>query len=304
LSKIVEQLLSKNPVQRPFTAAAVAMALREAEKRAMSGASVVEHAVGGFSPLQMNLDKEEAQKVLGVRPKKAKKGADIPLMERPLVLIGAIATAIALIVYFMMPLTEEQMYRRAAALMQRTENEAAYYAEARDKYLTPMLTRFPDGPHAAWAREQLDLIEMRSAEARMARHERFRRDPDSEGERRYSEARRYEQFGDRITALEQYKAIVELYQNNEEERAFVNLSRRQIAAIESNPPDAAELLNFLNAKLDEADQLFNGGDVVAAKRIWDSIISLYNGNAEMLTVVSRAQGQLDKMKEGGSRSRQ
>lgn len=297
LSKIVEQLLNKNPVQRPFTAAAVSMALREAEKRAMSGASVVEHAVGGFSPLQMNLDKEEAEKVLGVRPKKSKKKADVPLFERPLVLIASIAAAIALIAFFMMPLSEEQMYERAASLMAETENEAAYYAEARDKYLLPMLSRFPDGKHAAWAQEQLDLIAMRSAESRMARHERLRQDPDSEGERRYSEARRYEQFGDRITALDKYRAIVELYQSNEDERAFVNLSRRQIAAIEAKPPDEAELLAFLNTKLDEADQMFAGGDVSAAKKVWDSVISLYNGNAEMVSVVSRAQLQLDKMKE-------
>ncbi len=297
LSKIVEQLLSKNPINRPFTAAATGLALREAEKRAMSGASVVEHAVGGFSPLQLNLDKEEAEKALGVRPKKKKrKSSETPVFERPIVLLASLFVVIGLIYYFMQPLSEETLYRRAAKLM--ANKDKLSYINARDWYLQPMLSRYPDGEYGDWARTQLDVIEMENAEDIMERHERFNQDPSSEGERRYSEARRYERFGDRISALERYRAIVELFKSNEDERPFVNLSLRQIREIETNPPDKEELLAFLNEKLDQADQLFEKGDVVAAKRIWDSILSLYNGNAEMLSVVSRAQGRLDRMRDG------
>ncbi len=302
LSKIVEQLLSKNPVQRPFTAAAVAMAFREAERRAMSGASVVEHAVGGFSPLQLNLNREEAEKALGVRPKKKRKSKseDVPLFERPLVLIASLVVVIGLIYYFMQPLSEEKMYQRAAKLM--VNKDKLSYINARDWYLLPMLAQYPNGEHADWAKTQLDIIEMEAAEDLLERHNRFNQDPSSEGERRYAEARRYERFGDRITALERYRAIVELFKGNEEARPFVNLSLRQIATIEADPPDKAELLAFLNSKLDEADQLYISGDVVAAKKIWDSILSLYNGNAEMLSVVSRAQGQIDRLRDASKPS--
>ncbi len=298
LSKIVDQLLQKNPVQRPFTAAAVAMALQEAERRAMSGASVVEHAMGGFSPLQMNLDKDEAEKALGVKPKKKRKSAnsDVPLLERPLVLIACIALAIGLTAYMLMPLDEATMRRRAEKLL--ANQDGISYNDARDRYLIPMVTRFPSGQHREWAESQLEFIEMVNAEAKMDRNARFNRDPSSEGERRYSEARRYERFGDRISALERYKAIVELYQENPDERPFVNLSLRQIREIEAEPPDKEELKRFLTGKLDEAEQLYERGDVLAAKKIWDSILSLYNGNAEMVSIVSRAQRRIDRMRDG------
>jgi eukaryotic-like serine/threonine-protein kinase len=299
LSKIVEQLLQKNPVQRPFTAAAVAMALREAEKRAMSGASVMEHALSGFSPLQMNLNKDEAEKALGIKPKKKKKAsADQPFFERPIVLVGALIAIAIVLVIFMQPASEASLRRKAERLM--ANKDRLSYITARDDYLTPMLDQYPDGEHAQWAREQLDIIDMDKAESEMERHDRFNQDPNSEGERRYSEARRYERFGDRITALEKHKAFVELYKDNTDERPYVNLSRRQIREIEKDAPDKAKLLDMLNAKLDEADLLFESGDVVGATKIWDSILSLYNGNAEMVSVVARAKARLDRMKEAAA----
>ncbi len=296
LSKIVEQLLSKNPVQRPFTAAAVAMALSEAQKRAMSNASVVQDAIGGFSPLQMNLDKAEAERAMGVKAKKKRRkyASDVPFFERPLVLVCGIGIVIALIAFMLRPLDEETMRRRAEKLLAREDRVA--YIDARDRYLVPMLQRFPDGEHTSWAQSQIEFIEMINAEVKMENNTRFNRDPSSEGERRYAEARRYERFGDRISALDRYRAIVELYSDNPDERPFVNLSLRQIREIESQPPDKEELQRFLTAKLDEADALYASGDIIAAKKIWDSILSLYNGNAEMIPLVSRAQSRLDKMR--------
>jgi eukaryotic-like serine/threonine-protein kinase len=77
LSAIVEQLMQPDPLKRPFSATATAMALREAQKRAESGVGVVQHALAGFSPLQLNVDKDEAEKVvLGKKKQKRKKRAE------------------------------------------------------------------------------------------------------------------------------------------------------------------------------------------------------------------------------------
>ena len=297
MSRIVDQLLSKDPVKRPFTSAAVSLALLEAQKHAISGATLAEQAIGGFSPLQLGLNKDEAERALGLKPKKkrSKKDSDQPLMERPWVLVTCLVVVLAAGAYLMRPLSEDTLKARAERLI--ATGDRVNYIDARDRFLDKMLTQYPNGKHSQWAQEQWDFIEMINAEVRMTNHLRFNQDPESEGERKYSEANRYERFGDRVTALERYKAIVELYKDTLAERPFVNLSRRQIQQIEAEEPDQAELQKFLTAKLDAADQLLKSGDVVGAKRIWDSVINLYNGNAEMITVVSRAQSRLDTMKQ-------
>ena len=135
-----------------------------------------------------------------------------------------------------------------------------------------------------------------NAERKLERDARFGRDPDTEGERRFLEARRYESFGDRVSALAKYKAIVNLLKEVEKERPMVNLARRQIQRIEERPPSMEELREFLKAKLGEAESYFTSGDVLSAKTIWESIVNLYNGNEEMKAIVVQAQGRLDQFK--------
>jgi hypothetical protein len=134
---------------------------------------------------------------------------------------------------------------------------------------------------------------MHNSEERMRRNLRIGREPSSEGERKYAEALRFERFGDRVTALDKYQGIVKLLKDEINERPFVNLARRQIALLESNPPSIEELKRFLQEKLIEADQLYSDGDVIGARKIWEGIVSLYNGNQEMITFVEKSQSRLD-----------
>jgi hypothetical protein len=303
LSAIIEQLLNKDPLKRPYSAVATAMALREAQKRASSGVGVGEHAISGFSPLQMNVDKDEAAAALGRKKKKSrtrKENADgyddsPSLMERPMVLFGILIAVLGLIGYLMLPLGEKTLRARAEIFLDR--KDVGSINEAKDRYLLEIIQRFPSSETAVWAEERLVEIEMVNAEQKIQTNKRFGRDPSTEGERKYMEANRFEQFGDRVTALDKYKAIVTLLKSEEKDRAFVNLARRQIANIESQPPSADELRKFLQERLDEADKKYANGDLLGAKQIWDSVISLYNGNKEMLSLVERAQGKLNKIKE-------
>jgi serine/threonine protein kinase len=301
LSSIVEQLMSKDPLKRPFSAAATAMAFREAQRRATEGIGVAEHALSGFSPLQLNTNREEAEKALGQRKKKKKRKShddsdfDSPgLLERPLVLLGLLAATVCLITYLVWPPGEKTLRARAEALI--SQGELSSLNEAKEKYLFDLVERFPNGTNAIWAQEQLELIDMENAESRIQSNRRFGREPSSEGERKYSEANRYELFGDRVTALEQYKGIVNLLKDEEKERAYVNLARRQINKIQSNPPNAEELRRFLRSKLDEAEKMYAKGDAIGAKQIWEGIVNLYNGNKEMLPIVEQAQAKLSKLK--------
>ncbi len=77
---------------------------------------------------------------------------------------------------------------------------------------------------------------MQDAERRIERSHRLGISPKSEAERRYIEAKEFEEFGDRATALDKYRAIVKILADNEEDRPIINLARRQIQGnrIDSN----------------------------------------------------------------------
>ncbi len=307
LSTIVEQMLHRDPVKRPYSAAAAALALREAQRRASEGIGVVEHAVSGFSPLQLKTDRAEAERVLGIKKKKQRRrfaseedeGSYQAFWEKPIVLLSALALLIALIAFLVWPLNESQMKTRAESLL--ATEDAVRWNDARDKYLLPMLEKYPAGTYADWAQEQLDMVEMRNAEERMRRNLRVGREPSSEGERKYSEAVRFERFGDRVTALDKYKGIVKLLKDEEKDRPFVNLAKRQVAVLESNPPSIEELRRFLQEKLAEADRLYEASDLLGSRQIWEGIVSLYNGNQEMIGFVEKAQRRLsgDKTRSPG-----
>ncbi len=294
LSTIVEQLLEKNPHKRPFTAAATAKALSTARDNALSGVSVTQHMLGGFSALQMKSDRRDAEKALGIKKKTKKRGRDLDgssFTDRPWFLVGGLALAISAIYFFTRPLSETTLRQRAEALMSQSDLESHY--QARDRYLTQIVDRFPNGPNIAWAKEQLDLVEMEEAERRMELNRRFNREPTTEGERKYEEAQRFERFGDSSTALERYRAISELMKDIPSERPFVNLSLKQIVRLEKESPANREVKKFLADKLRLADEEFEKGDVVASKEIWRSIIKLYNGNREMAEFVKQSQDRLE-----------
>lgn len=274
------------------------MALREAQKRAEQGFGVAQHAVSGFSALQLKVDRSEAEKVLGRKKKKRRERPEnedaTPFTEKPWFIALCLVVLGLSIGWWFLPFNEATLKRRAETLI--ATDELTDMNDARDKYLLPMLERFPDGKHAEWAKEKLEEIAMMNAERKLERDARFGRDPDTEGERRFLEARRYESFGDRVSALAKYKAIMNLLKEVEKERPMVNLARRQIQRIEERPPSMEELREFLKAKLGEAESVFSSGDVLSAKTIWESIVNLYNGNEEMKAIVVQAQGRLDQFK--------
>ena len=296
LNAIIDQLLAKDPKQRPFSATALQLAFKEAQRRHVEGVGVLQHATAGFSALRMGANREEAEKVLGIRPKKKRReGEEVAFFERPWVLVAGFAIALAAVVWFLLPLNE-------AGLRQRAEKELASedwidWHDARDGYLYSLLERFPDGKHAEWAKEQIDWVDMKEAERRIERNQRMGVTPKSEAERRYVEAKQFEDFGDRATAVDKYRGIVKILSDDENDRPIINLARRQLRAIEATPLDANLLQKLLLSKLDEANKLYEKSDVVGAKQIWESIINLYEGNQELAPLVDQAEQRLSNLKK-------
>lgn len=296
LSSLVAQLLEKNPSSRPHGAAAVLLALREVRRRAAEGMGVAEHASGGFSPLKVDADKAEARALLGHVPEEEEEEPDgTAFYERAWFLMTSLVALVGLIGWFLWPLNESQLRNKAETLL--AEGDRTALTEAKNQYLEPMLREYPEGEHAAWAREQIDHIEMLEAERLLELKLRRGAKLTDEGERLYAAARQYEQFGDLATALDQYDSLVTLLEDRENQRPFVNLARRQIAAIKAREQGVGEGHKIVAEKLAEADRLVREGKTIEARKIWYSIIELYENNREMGPFVTTAQDRLARIGE-------
>jgi len=123
---------------------------------------------------------------------------------------------------------------------------------------------------------------------------RYARDPSSEGERLYAEARRYEQFGDRLTALEKYQALETLLAESVDDAPFVQLARRQIAAIDGGDAASASRAELLTERLARAEELEAAGQTVEAGTLRRSVIALYGNNRELAPLVEQARAALER----------
>lgn len=295
ISSLVHQMLAKEPEQRQLDCRALLLAMREAQRRSSQLTGVAEHASSGFSPLQVTpqSDKDEARKLLGrelidLDPPEPAEASE--WYEKTSVLAAVLLLLLAGLAWLVWPLNESQMRQRAERLL--ADDSRSSLQQAKNAYLIPMLNRFPEGEHADWAADQIDQIEMRQAESALRVKLRRNLPLRDEGERLYADAWRFEQFGDWATALDKYRSLETLLQDQPKYKPFVGLARRQIAAIRGRAEEADEAQQILEAKLNEADQLYDTGRVVAAKNIWLSIVELYENHSDVAPLVRTAQQRL------------
>ncbi|MEZ6136511.1 MAG: serine/threonine-protein kinase [Pirellulaceae bacterium] len=291
LNVIVGQLLARDPVQRPFSAIAVQLAFKEAQRRQSEGVGVLQHATAGFSPLQMNVDREEAEKVLGIKKKKARKSRDTSVFESTWFLVSALLLAIGAAVWFMLPLSEQGLREHAEKLL--ASEDWADWNHARNEYLTGILQRFPDGKHSEWATEKIEWVDAREAERKLDREERLgKTDNWTQAQVQYAEARKFERFGDLATALDRFRAIVNLFGTRDEDRAVVLLASEAISRIRAQGMGENALQEFIQAKLDEAEAAYDKARITDAKLKLESIVELYGTNQEVAPLVEKAKTRL------------
>lgn len=291
LNAIVEQMLAKDPQQRHFSATALQLALKEAQRRQNEGVGVLQHATAGFSPLQMKVDRDEAEKVLGIKPKKKKKKrrAEESVFENAWVLIGGLVIAIGAVVWFLWPPSEATLRQRAEAYLATNKSTDLTYAQTE---LRQLVKRFPESDSAEWAQDRLEWIDARNTERRMEREERLGRNDDwTPAQIQYDEARDFERFGDLATALDRYRAIVQLFRKEEADASIVYLAAEGIERI-GNQSDAT-LAEFLESKLTEAQKAYDRARIKDAKKILESIIELYSSNQDVASLVRRAEQMLE-----------
>jgi eukaryotic-like serine/threonine-protein kinase len=291
LSTLVAQMLDKDPLKRPFTMAATAMALNQALSRAAGGVSVAEHVASGFNPLQIKGDRKEAEKALG--KKSVKKVVENPLfglINGTALLIAGLIVAFAAIFWVISPASEKVLRERAEAML--VDADLADMNYAMDNYLAPLVKRFPDGPNAQWAKEQIEEIEISNLDRKIAIALRFDRSLKADDEQQLADAIKTEEGGNKTKALEQYRAIITLLDNDAEHKRVVGLAQRRLDKLEKEAEVPDELEAKLAEKMAQAEVAFNANKIADARAIWESIISLYKDNPNVKAIVEKAEARL------------
>ena len=296
LSAIIDQLLEKDPAKRPSGAGAVLRALSENTRQPAAGMPAPTPVYGTYGTLQPQREQDATRELLeqALRParKSRKSAGGAPFYERAwflalclFLLIGGIGT------WLLWPPSQAGLFRRAVAII---DSKEGIEREKARPYLEKLLRMYPRGELADAAEEQLKLLDMESAKRKFEFNLKYGREPKSEAERLYKEAWDFEQFGDRLAALEKYRGMVNVLVDGDEDAtrlAFVNLARRNIAEIESKGSDN-DRLEFIESRLQDADQLSSQGKELDAKKVWRGIVEMYGNKPEFQTLVERAESRL------------
>jgi serine/threonine-protein kinase len=299
LEAVIEQLLAKDPEERYYDALAAQVALDEVRSKVAEMASVSQQTVsGGGTRMTAAEDQPELKKILGKKRRKKKKKKHVPVYERVWFLLACLVLLVGSVAWAVWPLSDAELFARGEQLM--ASEDSIDWDTARGKYLEPLLERSPEGVYATRVHEFIDKIEMHRAETRALRRARDGREPKSEAERLFIEAWRYEQFGDRITALEKYSSLVALLEpeKREEDRPFTNLARRQTARIEQSDDRVNDRVALVNRSLQRAEELSKRGELLKAREIWKHIETLYGTNLELQAQVRYARARREGVDAG------
>ncbi|MBC7821516.1 MAG: serine/threonine protein kinase [Planctomycetaceae bacterium] len=302
LEQVVLQLLEKSPDKRPHDALMVQVALEEVLERVAARTSTMSQMTAGAGQTAIDMsqlaDANELKKLLGKKKKKRK--ATGPIWERGWFLASCLAVMLGGVAWSLLPPSEEKLFAQAIPLMQ--SDDPVQWQEANDRYLKSLLERFPNGKHADEARELIDKLEMHRTERGIETRLKLGQDPKHEAERLFLQARELERFGDNVTAREQYRAMIDLLKDREQDHSYSNLAKRQLAVLENAGDGTVDRKQIVNDALKKAREQHLAGKTPAAEETWRSIIKLYDGKAEFADEVAEARagraGRLNEQSPG------
>ena len=299
LDKLIMQLLEKDPANRPPSATAVKMALAEVRKRALSRTGVAEHVSSGFSPLQVTnqRDKDEARTLLGrgvvdldAQEEEESREA-IVWHDQPWILLGGLVLLLLLLAYVAWPASEATLRARAERLLRVGTRSAL--AEAEAKPLREILVRFPDGPNALWAKEQIDFINVKQFLHQLSI--KIKRDLPikDQGELLHKQAQEYAAEGDIAEAIEKYESMITVLGSDPEFETAVNAASFQLELLRRGDVKSDASM-IVQQRLDEADRLYASGNEEEARQIWSGLVELYGDNKQLAPLIQMAQSKLQQ----------
>ena len=293
LEALIAELLEKEPQERPFDALAVQVKLDEIKQAELGGGAPTSRAVtlatGGET---MRRDLRDIERKTKKRKKKRRRAEEfVPIYERLYVLIPALLAVCGLIGWIIWPAGEKELYDQAATLM--ASDSAVDWKDARDRFIVPLRERFPESPHIAETELWLDQIAMHDAERQAMFRERAGKDPLTEAERLFREARGFEKRGDRLSALRSYRSIETTFADDGESRPYVNLASDRAETIVNDLGEGSETAQFIEQELAKADQMYRAGRVNEAYSRWRSLEWHYGRKPEFASLVQSVRDRLD-----------
>ncbi len=293
LDDVIRQLLAKESRDRPIDAAYTKMALEEVTQKVANQESVATHVASGaptaMTMFELNPDLKNTLRKATKRKKKKRREAG-PVYERTWFLVLCLAGILGGVTWFVWPASEQQLWTSAEPLM--ASGDMVQERDAVERFLKPMLKRFPEGEHAEEARSFIRTVAVNRLKRRLINNARLNREPKSEAERLFRRAWNFEQFGDRISALEIYESMHVLLKEREGLEDFAELASLQIADIRGGDT-MLDRLELIRAKLRIAETHVEAGERLKAEELWRGIIRLYAENSELTEVVTFARGRIN-----------
>lgn len=300
LDVLVAKLLAVKRSERFASAEETHRAIVDAKQKVASGLGAAQHAWSGRQgTLTVDTDRSEVRRIK--RQQRSKPRDNSPFYERAWFLGVCLAGLLGLGAWALLPPSEEALFAKAKPLME--SDSPLEWKRANELYLNSLRKRFPETKYADQLQEFDKRLAIHRAETRVKNNLRLGRDPDSEAERQFGEASRYERFGDRLSAWQKYEALINLFADSSKtyDRAYVELARRQINRIKADQKTAESQTDFLQSQIDRAQQLMAEGNLFEARRILDSIVSLYKNNLELKPLVDKARDAIRQLDLSGSR---
>lgn len=309
LDVLVARLLEVKRENRFATVDEARRAIVVAKSKVAAGMGTIKDAMSGRrGALAPNVDKKDLNRLRQAARAAAQPKDTSSFYERAWFLALCLAAVIGFGVWVLWPLNEEQLYERAKPLMD--SELVTDWRQAQDDYVTQLLERFPDTQHKAEIEKFQFRYAIHEAQERIKNIDRFGSEPEFAADRAYRAARHEEQLNDRLSAWQQYEALVKLFADSEkiEERAVVELARKRIAEIRAaarDDQDTDRLHTLVQSKLDRAAKLVEQGQLLGAREVLQSIVELYDGNRELAPLVEEARKRIrelhDESKASGER---
>ena len=293
LESVVMKLLEKDPENRYYDALAVQMALDDVLDKVTKQQSVAKQTLeGGLNATALATGTPELQKALGKKKKKKKKAG--PFYEQVWFLSACLVLLIGLVTWSVWPMGEDQLYARAKELMQTDDIDN--WRTAREEYIDPLTSRFPDGKYTLEVAEWIDKIEMDLAERQTNNRRERNLKPKTEAEQQYVDALAFEDFGDLAMADRKYRQMMDSLEPRPNDRPFYLLAKRQYLAVQLARKKAGQELtsaDYVNWKLYQAEDFFLKDEVIKAQSIWRKISKLYGHDPEYDFQVQRSRDRLE-----------
>lgn len=288
LDRVVMRMIEVMPDRRPADIDSVAAGLQESQDAVARGMSALEHALAGNngreSIIDIGIDRTEAEKLMH-KPKYYEPS----MLLNSRIWIGlAVIVVVALLVLAFRPLSDEELYAKAQPLVD--SRESLNWRIAEKDYLQPLVDRYPESPYAAKAQNDIDMIQMARAEARLE-NSLIKRQFDNEAEHHLANARALEANGNHLGAWYQFDKMVQELPETTENRPYRLIALREIERLENlrlhkgvNKVQSVSVDEFIS----QAQDMILSGKEKEGREIYQRVISLYQSYPDQKGAVDAA----------------